>query len=133
MPSSITVDSTSFNFISLRGEPEPVGLEVFDVSRPGENGHAYWEDAKRGRTFQMEGVVDQPSFTDAATAFDSMLSKQGKLATVVDDRGRIFLNVMLLAVERIGIRPVSGGVGGLLPDGTAAALLLVRFVMQSTR
>lgn len=130
---TITIDGTTFTFFTLRGEPEPVGLEVEPISRPGVHGHAYWEDAKRGRPFEMEGYADYASFTDATASFNSMKSKQGKIGTVVDDRARIFLYVAVLSVERVSIRPVSGVVGGLLASGAAKALLIVRFVMQSTK
>jgi len=130
---SIQVDGATFSFISLRGEPEPVGMEVEVVTRPGVNGHAYWEDAKRGRPFDMEGYVDKGSFSDAASAFELMKAKQGKVGTVTDDRGRIFLNVAILGVERVSIRPVAGSVGGLLSAGSAAALLVVRFRMLSSK
>src|SRR5688572_1753878 len=124
MASSISVDGSTFNFIVLRGEPEPVGLELEVVSRPGVNGHAYWEDAKRGRPFEMEGMIDFTSHALAETTFASLKAKQGKVATaVVDDRNKSWSNVVILSVEKVANRPIRGNVGGKVVDGTAVALL----------
>jgi hypothetical protein len=134
MPGTITVGGSTFNFISLRGEPEPVGLEVQEVSRPGQNGHAYWEVGKRGRPFEMEGYADYTSASAAATSFDAMKGKQGQVASsLLDDRGRTYFDVAVLSVEKVGIRPLAGSVGGLVPAGTGFALLIVRFRLQSTK
>jgi hypothetical protein len=132
MAASITVSGSTFQFITLRGEAEPLGMILEDVTRPGENGHAYWEMGKRGRVFEMEGKADYTTLSAAATSFDSLKSKQGKLATVVDDRGKSWSNVMLLDVEKAGLRPLISAAGGL-QSGAGRALLVVRLRLQVTR
>lgn len=132
--STLIVDGATFAFITLRGEPEGVGLELQEVTRPGENGHAYWEMGKRGQVFVMEGMLDYTTLVAAAIGFDSMKAKQGKMVTTLtDDRNRPYNNVALLGVEKVSIRPIGANVGGVGPAGTSFALLVVRFHLQSTK
>src|SRR4051812_22950846 len=132
--STIVVGGATFNFITLRGEPEVVGVERQEVSRPGVNGHAYWEEGKRGRTFVMEGYLDYTTLVAAAIGFDAMKAKQGQIASSVsDDRDRPYNNVAILAVEKVAIRPIAGNIGGKISTGNAQALLIVPVHMQSTR
>jgi len=130
---SISSDSQTFNFITLKGEMEPLGMVVEDVTRPGVNGHAYREDARRGDVFEMVGFADYTSHTLAESSYASMKARQGKLATVTDDRNTIAQNVMILSVEKVANRPIRGNIGGLTVAGSALALLVVRFRLQRTK
>jgi hypothetical protein len=51
MPASLVVNATTFNWITLRGEVEPLGMVLEDVTRPGVNGHAYRQVGQRGQAF----------------------------------------------------------------------------------
>ena len=130
---SVTLDGSVFNFIALRGEPEPMGVELEEVTRPGESGHAFWEDGLRGRPFEMEGLADHATLSAAATSFNQMKAKQGRSASLVDDRGTNYSNLVCLGVEKVSIRRIGGSVGGLQPPGAALALLVVRFRFQTAR
>jgi hypothetical protein len=132
MPASLTVGGVVFQWISLRGEVEPLSMLLEDVSRPGVDGHAYRQEGRRGRIFQMLGTADCATLALASAAHATLKARVGNAAAVVDDYGVMTTDLMLLDAERLRISPIAGVVGGLLGGG-GQALLRVRLVLQKMR
>lgn len=130
MASSLAITGgPSFDWITLKGEGELLGMALEDVSRPGVKGHAYREDAKRAEPFWMTGSADYASLALANLAYADLKASVGKPATVLDDYGVTWLNLMLLRVDCIRKIPVRNAVGGLL-GGAGQALLVARMLFQ---
>jgi hypothetical protein len=133
MSASLIVNATTFDWISLRGEVEPLGMVLEDVTRPGVNGQAYRQVGQRGQAFEMVGVADYASLAAANTAYASLKALVGSPGSIIDDYAiTSSLNIILLDVRRLGIRPVRSAVGGLLA-GSGQALLTVRMTLQRVK
>jgi hypothetical protein len=129
---SITCNGSTVNFITLKGEVQALAPVVDDVTRPGVNGHAYWEAGSRGRPFEMVGYLDCATTSSARVFYLAMAAWRGKLASFMDDYGLTGQNAMMLEVEKLRIVPLRSPVGGTLGGG-ATVLLIMRFLMQMTR
>lgn len=134
MPSSLTksqieVGSTTFDFISLRGEPSGLQERVEEITRPGVDGHAYAMVGMKAERFEMIGSRDYDDFADAKADLASMeAALPGELVTLYDDFGVEYENVMVFDVQKIELRPALTAVGG--KSTSKGALMRVRFVMQ---
>lgn len=120
-----------FTFITLKGEIQSLAKVVDDVTRPGVDGHAYRENAKRGRIYEMVGLRDYLDNAAAVAEYADLMALQGTIVTVIDDRGATAQNVMVLEVERLALEPMLKSVGGLVANSTY--LMTMRFLMQNTK
>lgn len=129
---SISNGSTTYSFITLKGEVQPIGLMLEDITRPGVNGHAFREQALHAVPFDLLGVRDVNDLNAVATTMSAMITAyQGKIVTVVDDMGTSHANLVCLRVERVSAQKLLAAVGGV--SSGKGALLVVRFTLQSTQ
>lgn len=124
-----TIDD--FAFITLKGQVQPFGLAVEDITRAGVDGVAYREMALRAPPFELIGIRDHDDFDAAAGFVQDISALQGRLVTIVDDYSREFPNVLMLSAVRLDLRPILSAVGGIRPN--PKAMLTMRFVMQLTQ
>jgi hypothetical protein len=119
-----------YTFITLKGEIQSVARTVDDITRPGVDGHAYRENGKRGRIFEMFGLRDYLNHAAALAEYLNLQALQGQIVAVTDDRGGSAAAVMVLEVERLALEPMIKTAGGLVANSTY--LMTTRFLMQNT-
>lgn len=123
-------DENEHTFLALKGEVQGIGQTVADISRPGVDGHEYRREGKRGRPFDLVGIVDADDNATASTMMTAFQNMRGTLVKIEDDHGAIYNDVMVLDVVKESQRPIGRAVGGL--SATAQTLLAVRFTLQKT-
>lgn len=129
---SIVGPTTTFEFISLRGQGQTMGQTVEIIDRPGVDGQAYRQIGLRGRIYHLIGIVDVDSNEEGIDAYVDMVQDcQGQiLPGVFDDYGGEADNVMCLEVNKVDQRAVAGGTPVIGTD--PASLLYVQFILQNT-
>lgn len=121
---------TIYQFITLKGHIQPLAMMVQDVTRPGVDGQAYRQEAKRAEKFKLMGIVDCDDMAAAATLLGVMKGLQGSLVDMKDDYGIVKTNVMMLGVTKTDQIPLITAVGGISTN--KGALLTLEFQMQLT-
>jgi len=128
---SIASGSSTYDFISLRGQPQSQGMMLEELARPGVDGQAYRQVARRAQPFQMIGVRDVADDSAARDLIVTLKSMQGQTVTVTDDFGITTPEVMLLQVELLDRKPIVASAGGLTSGATR--LVTLGFIMQLTQ
>ena len=98
---TISDGTNTVTFTRISGQPNALAEQVQDVTRPGIDGQAYRQIAKRADPFEIDVFGNEASESAIHSASLIMFGFQGKLVTLTDDRGRDFFNVMVLRVREI--------------------------------
>lgn len=114
MASTITdADTNVHNFVTIAGLPDPMGHEVEVVHRPGSDGIAYRVIGHRSDEFVLRTSVDHDNIAATLTAIEAYKALQGTLITVLDDRGRTWVGLLVLNVREITARKIVGADSGV--------------------
>lgn len=104
----------AFTFIRMEGAQVPaLAVQMTELDRPHVNGYVYRADAKKVPAIMLTTYEAVALAATANAAVDDYQVLIGSLVTVVDDRGRSVANVMITAVQVIGVNamltPVPAG------------------------
>ena len=120
----------SFNFIRLRGGPNPTAEVPQEITRPNLDGHAYRKFGKRGARDLYTSTVDVATGS-IKTTIDGYRALQGTLVTLTDEAGSVYNNVMVIAVNVASPFIVHNCVGGEA-SGNDRYVLQARWELQHT-
>jgi hypothetical protein len=115
-------------FISITGQVQKPALMIEDLSRVGVDGSAYRKLQKTGKPFEMTGLRDCLTFTDAATQVATLRDKIGTQVTLIDNYGAS-TQAMLLDVTVLDQKKMIAAGGGV-NAANATTLLTVGFRFQ---
>ena len=97
----------ALTFINMTGPQLPaLASHIEAIDRPGVNGEAFRENAKKVQGIQVQTTMWVVSLALANAAIDNYSALKGTLVTVIDDNGRTVNNVMVLDVQVNRIRPI---------------------------
>lgn len=128
MPSLNPKNQAAVLFITLKNPVQVPQQVVQEITRDGLPGVAYRLLGRRGKPFDLVGVVDSDSATAAESLLTRLASAVGGMCSVTDDHGNQFSDVMLLDVQREDQRKIQAGVGGV--STSKGYLVAVRLTCQ---
>ena len=109
-------------FVTLDGPIDLLGAQVEEITRPGEDGHAFVRIGDRSMPSRLISFRDEESAADVQTRIAWYKEFEGDLADIVDGLGNIYSNVLIRKVEVLEARAVGTVSGGL----TAAPTHILR-------
>ena len=116
--------------ISIKGFPNPLGMQLEEITRENVDGIALWELGKRAAPIQVETVVDVNDGAAVKSTMEAYKVLQGTLVTVTDDAANAWTNVAVLDVELVFAHKIATASGGL--SATKGWFLRARWTLQAT-
>jgi len=130
-PSITDPTPTTINFIALDGVIDPMSEQLEIITRTAQDGVAFRKMGQRGRPFIIEAMLDLPAGTTNEAQMVTFKALCGQLCTIVDNIGDSYENVMIMDVQPLDSRNITGPTGGV-QGASGVRLLTVRFICHVT-
>lgn len=128
--STIDDGSTTYTFLTMQGQVNPLSERLEIITRPGVDGHAYRRLGSGATPFRLRTLVDVDDAAAITTTLAGYKAFVSKLVTVTDAHGNATTNVMVLDVRPVAEQSILTAVGFL--STTATKLLTVDWTLQET-
>ena len=111
-----------YEFLTLRGSPDPMGQTSASIRRPNVDGKAFHLMGKNSPpcAFYCErdiGCSDDDSPTEVKTFITNIKALEGTLVAVVDDLGNSWSNLFLVSFTPLAVERKAMAVGGVSGGG----------------
>lgn len=129
MSSLASSGMTTIGFIKVDGPVNPAGIIGRDISQAGVWGIARMRVGYRGEPFRIRTIGAYSSGANMALGKILYLQYRERLATLTDDHGTAWSNLLVLGVQITDDPPILSGTG--LVSG-ASHLLMAEWELQAT-
>lgn len=120
-------DGRIVTMLDLKGAPDPGGMMLENITRPGFDGVAFRQLGRRGEPFSLYCLIDEATPTSAANTRQALKDAQGQTVTLTDNFGRVWYDLVLLRMTVIEERAIDGAIGS---SGATASTVLLSLVLD---
>lgn len=126
--------STSYQFITIKGEFRRLGQTVEDITRKAVDGHAIRLQGQRGDRFDLHATLDYQSGDDVQSDDNDFTAMRGSLVNIIDDFTETYHDLILINAVKEKEGPALAAIGGVSGASANSAVVLVtwRFTLLHT-